>query len=150
MKETLNDNARAVLDVVRATRNHPTAQEIYDKVRHTRPHIGLASVYRILHTLSEQGIIREIERSEESRYDGQVARHDHAVCTECGALIDLPTDIMITKEHLQAVARTAGIELESHEVRLYGKCTTCQEHHIQIETALQERDRAGQEIAQWL
>ena len=135
MKETLNDNARAVLDAVQASRKHPTAQEIYDEVRHTRPHIGLASVYRILHALTEQGMIREIGRSEESRYDGQVARHDHAVCTECGALIDLPIDIALTQEHLQTVAQAAGIELESHEVRLYGKCTACQTRHKQLETS---------------
>ncbi len=123
MKETLTGNAKAVLDVVHAARSHPTAQEIYDEVRRTRPHIGLASVYRILHVLTELGMIREIGRKEESRYDGQVARHDHAVCTECGALIDLPTAITLAQEHLQAVARSAGIELESHEVRLYGRCT---------------------------
>lgn len=135
MKETLTGNAQAVLDVVHALGNHPTAQEIYDEVRHTRPNIGLASVYRILHTLTEQGMIREIGRSEESRYDGQVARHDHAVCTECGMLIDLPDDIALTQEHLQTVARAAGLELESHEVRLYGKCTACQMRHKQLETS---------------
>jgi Fur family peroxide stress response transcriptional regulator len=138
MKETLNDNARAVLDAVQASRKHPTAQEIYDEVRHTRPHIGLASVYRILHTLTEQGMIREIGRNEESRYDGQVARHDHAVCTECGVLIDLPGDIALTKEHLQIVAQAAGIELESHEVRLYGKCMTCQARYNQLKTSSTE------------
>ncbi len=135
MKETLTGNAQAVLDVVRTLGNHPTAQEIYDEVRHTRPNIGLASVYRILHALTEQEIIREIGRNEESRYDGQVARHDHAVCTECGTLIDLANDIVLTKEHLQTVARATGIELESHEVRLYGKCTPCQMRHKQLETS---------------
>ena len=135
MKETLTGNAQAVLDAVRVAGNHPTAQEIYDKVRHTRPNIGLASVYRILHMLTEQGMIREIGRSEESRYDGQVVRHDHAVCTECGTLIDLPDDIALTKEHLQAVAWQAGIELESHEVRLYGKCTACLARHDRLETS---------------
>jgi Fur family transcriptional regulator, peroxide stress response regulator len=135
MKETLTGNAQAVLDLVRATGSHPTAQEIYDEVRRTRPHIGLASVYRTLHTLTELGMIREIGHNEESRYDGQVARHDHAVCTECGALIDLPTDIVLVQDHLQTVARAAGIELESHEVRLYGKCTACQVRHRQLETS---------------
>ena len=135
MKETLTGNAQAVLNVVRGCGNHLTAQEIYDEVRHTRPNIGLASVYRILHALTEQGIIREIGRNEESRYDGQVARHDHAVCTKCGTLIDLPNDIALTKEHLQTVARAAGIELESHEVRLYGKCMACQMRQKELETS---------------
>lgn len=95
-------------------------------------------MYRILHTLTEQGMIREIGRSEESRYDGQVARHDHAICTECGALIDLPSDIALTQEHLRAMAQAVGIELESYEVRLYGKCTVCQASHKQLETTVSQ------------
>ena len=126
MTKTPTSNAQAILEIVRAADNHPTAQEIYEAVRHTRPHIGLASVYRILRALVEQGEIKELGASEEShRYDGHLARHDHAVCTNCGALIDLP------REHLWAAARTAGIELESHEVRLYGRCTNCQARHSQ-------------------
>lgn len=136
MKETLTGNAQAVLDVVQAARNHPTAQEIYDEVRHIRPNIGLASVYRILHTLVGQGLIREIGRNEESRYDGRIMRHDHAICTRCGTLIDLSTDIPVTREYLQALAREAGIELESHEIRLYGRCTGCQARQEQLETTM--------------
>ncbi|SRR6266487_1690329 len=130
MKETLTSNAQAVLDIVRAANNHPTALEIYDAVRQTRPHIGLASVYRILHALVEQGAIKEIGPGEEShRYDGQLTRHDHAVCTGCGALIDLPLEITLSQESLQAAALATGIELESHEVRLYGRCSSCQARH---------------------
>jgi Fur family peroxide stress response transcriptional regulator len=136
MKETLTDNARAVLHAVQASSHHPTAQEIYDDVRHTRPNIGLASVYRILHTLTAQGMIREVGRSDETRYDGQVARHDHAICTECGALIDLPTAIALAQENLETIAQAAGIALESYEVRLYGQCTACQAHHKQVETTV--------------
>jgi Fur family peroxide stress response transcriptional regulator len=138
MKETLTGNAQAVLDVIRASRDHPTAQEIYDEVRHMRPNIGLASVYRILHILAEQGMIREMGRNADCRYDGRVARHDHAICTECGALIDLPSEILVTQEHLQAMAQAVGIELESHEVRLYGKCSACQVKQRQLETAVAE------------
>ncbi len=132
MTKTITSNTQAILEIVRAADNHPTAQEIYDAVRRTRPHIGLASVYRILRALVERGEIKEIGSSEEShRYDGHLARHDHAVCTNCGALIDLSTEIALSREQLQAAARTAGIELESHEVRLYGHCANCQARHNQ-------------------
>ena len=57
MKETMNANARAVLEAVRAGENHPTAQGVYEAVRSVRPQIGLATVYRILHQLAEQGLI---------------------------------------------------------------------------------------------
>src|SRR5437588_11561598 len=127
MKETLNPNAHAVLDVLRATENHPTAMEVYETVRQARPRIGLATVYRVLHQLTEQGLIKELGRNDECcRYDARVDRHDHAVCTGCGALLDISVDIRLPDDVLQAAAQAAGITLGSHEVRLYGRCTNCQ------------------------
>lgn len=125
-KVTLHTNARAVLDVLRETDTHPTAQEIYERVRHVRPQIGLATVYRILHQLVEQGFIKELGDSE-ARYDAHTARHDHALCTQCGALLDIPMDIAIAHDALQQAAQAAGVELTSHEIRIYGRCKTCQE-----------------------
>jgi Fur family peroxide stress response transcriptional regulator len=126
VKTKLNSNAQAVLDTVQAVHNHPTAQEIYEAVKRLRPNIGLASVYRILHSLVEQGYIREVGRSDDSAgYDGRVSRHDHAVCTNCGALLDVPVDVAVSAEALEQAARAAGIELESYEVRLYGFCPSC-------------------------
>jgi Fe2+ or Zn2+ uptake regulation protein len=127
MKEKLNSNAQAVLDIVWATENHPTALEVYEAVKRVRPRMGLASVYRILHHLVEQEYIKEVERGEERyRYDGNVSRHDHAVCTTCGALLDVPVEITVPEDVLQAAAQATGIKLGSHEVRLYGRCSSCQ------------------------
>jgi Fur family transcriptional regulator, peroxide stress response regulator len=123
---TLNTNARAVLDVLQATDRHPTALEVYEAVRGVRPRIGLATVYRILHQLAEQGVISAIGRDAECRYDARTHRHDHAICTVCGALLDVPIDIRLSTETLQAAACAAGIELNSHEVRIYGRCVNCQ------------------------
>ena len=129
MKEKLTSNAQAVLATVREANNHPTALEIYEAVKHVRPHMGLASVYRILHQLVEQGYINELGNSDESnRYDGNTSRHDHAICTNCGVLIDLPIEIVLPERVLQTAAQAAGIELGSHEVRLYGRCSSCQKH----------------------
>lgn len=126
MKEKLNTNAQAVLEIVQTTHTHPTALEIYDAVKRVRPRIGLASVYRILHQLVERGYIRELGRSDEScRYDGETSRHDHAVCTVCGALLDVPAEIELPQEVLQRAAQAAGIILSSHEIRLYGQCPSC-------------------------
>ncbi len=126
MQVELNGNAQAIFDIVRAMQNHPTALEIYEEVKRVRPRMGLASVYRILHHLVEQGYVKEVGRSEEGyRYDGNVSRHDHVVCTDCGALLDMPVEVRIPQEVLQAAARAAGVELESYEVRLYGRCSAC-------------------------
>jgi len=130
MKEKLTSNAQAVLEIVRESHNHPTALEIYEAVKRVRPHVGLASVYRSLHQLTEQRYINELGRSDEScRYDGNISRHDHAICTNCGALIDLPIEIVLPEEDLQVAAQAAGIELGSYEVRLYGRCSSCQKRN---------------------
>lgn len=126
MENLLNTNAQAVLDVLRASDRHPTAAEIYEAVRQVRPRIGLATVYRILHQLTQQGFINELGRNDECcRYDARTKRHDHAVCTVCGALLDIPLEIVLPDKVLQAAAESAGISLGAHEVRIYGKCTAC-------------------------
>ncbi|MGH2509589.1 MAG: Fur family transcriptional regulator [Ktedonobacteraceae bacterium] len=127
MEDLLNQNARAVLAVLQASTNHPTAQEVYDEVRLARPKIGLATVYRILHQLAEQGMIKVWGYgSERARYDARTHRHDHACCTECGALLDVPVEIELSREALEQAACAAGIEMGSHEVRIYGRCQRCQ------------------------
>ena len=128
IKSMLNENAQAILDMVRGARNHPTALEIYEAVKQQRPRIGLASVYRILHSLVEQKYIRELRMGDEdfNRYDGRIERHDHAICRSCGKLLDLPVEIALSQQALQEAAQAAGIELETHEVRLYGLCVSCQ------------------------
>ncbi len=127
LKEKLNINAQAVLDVVYSVDTHPTALEVYGLVKQVRPRIGLASVYRILGHLVEQGHIKEISYGDaSSRYDGRTKRHDHGVCTICGALLDLPIDVVLSQQVLQIAAQAAGIELSTHEVRIYGRCPSCQ------------------------
>jgi Fe2+ or Zn2+ uptake regulation protein len=129
MGGTLNANAQAVLDVVRQMANHPTAAEVYRTVTDVRPHMGLASVYRILHRLAEQGYIRELHLGDEScRYDARMERHDHAVCADCGVLLDIPFNLVLPEETLRAVAQAVDLELFSHELRIYGRCSGCQIH----------------------
>ena len=127
MEELLNTNARAVLGVLRDGGNHLTAQEVFDEVRRVRPRIGLATVYRILRQLVEQGVITVWGYgSESARYDACTRRHDHAFCTGCGALLDVPLGIELPRETLEEAVRTTGMQIGSYEVRIYGRCRNCQ------------------------
>ena len=134
MREKLNANAQAVLECVQKANRatvHPTALEVYETVKQKRPQIGLASVYRILHQLVESAHLKEVHDGEEScRYDSRTGRHDHAVCTQCGVLIDLPIDILVSEQILSDAAHAANIELNSHEVRLYGLCSLCKAQNM--------------------
>ena len=132
MKDTLNANAQAVLDVVRSVNTHPTALEIYELVKQNRPRIGLASIYRILGHLVGQDYIKELHQgNESSRYDGRTERHDHAICSNCGTLLDLPGDVIVSQNALQQAAQTVGMQINTYEVRIYGCCASCQARQSQ-------------------
>ncbi|HLZ24270.1 MAG TPA: transcriptional repressor [Ktedonobacterales bacterium] len=120
----------AVLAALRATARHPTAGELYDAVRRHYPHMGRATVYRALQRLETAGLAVEVGRDSLGRhYDARTERHDHAVCTRCGRVRDilpendLPTELLTG---LAQLARAAGVTVDTYEIRLYGRCSACQ------------------------
>jgi Fur family transcriptional regulator, peroxide stress response regulator len=117
------------LAVVRAlvdARNHPSAEDLFARVRETCPTTSLATVYKTLDTLKEIGEVLELEfREGSNRYDGiRPGAHPHLVCTRCGRIEDLDLEGL---EALTAqVAQSTGYEIRSHRVDFYGICGECQ------------------------
>ncbi|MDQ3453761.1 MAG: transcriptional repressor [Actinomycetota bacterium] len=115
----------AVLDVVRQAHDHPTAREVYQRVRRRAPGIGFATVYRALNLLAKHGQVLELQLGDEAvaRYDGNVARHDHVVCTRCGAVADVSVDL---RDHITVEAAAAsGFAVDAYELRFSGRCPSC-------------------------
>ncbi len=115
-----------VLDVVYHGEGHLTADEVYARVRAQSPQVDLSTVYRNLLFLRQQGLIGEL------RLEGQSARfeavrtgheHHHAVCTHCGAMIDLaPDDLSQLSDDL---ARKYGFAVNLVHLTLNGQCLAC-------------------------
>ena len=121
----LTPQRQAVLDVLRAAHDHPTAQDVLDRVRHTSPGIGAATVYRALGQLVEQGQALELDLgAAAARYDANTARHDHVVCTGCGAAADV--DAPLPHRVAADVASVTGFTVTGHDLRFRGLCPTCQ------------------------
>lgn len=79
-----------ILEELRKRRDHPTAEEIHAGVRRILPSISLGTIYRNLDFLADRGEIRRIECSGKAmRFDGNVARHEHALCIGCGRIEDI-------------------------------------------------------------
>ena len=113
-----------VLQVIRASENHLTASEIFEAARRLRPTISYATVYNSLRFLKESGLIREIHfGNAASRYDRETERHDHAMCTRCGKLVDF--DLDLTSELMRTAARRSGFKAESVHLTLHGLCPDC-------------------------
>ena len=114
----------AVLDVLRGSYNHPTAAEIYRKVRRRRPGVAYATIYNALNWLTRKGMVVELKLGDEaSRYDPITERHDHLVCTRCGALVD--SHIELPRKLWANAGRRAGFRIQHYRLELYGSCPSC-------------------------
>jgi len=124
MKKTRNTRQRGIiLDILRESHEHPTAEIIYRDARRVLPNISLGTVYRNLKLLVERGLIRELNGRGFGRYDGNLARHDHFTCQVCGQISDLAAS-EDRALHRRVAART-GFEISHHRMEFYGRCPSC-------------------------
>jgi Fur family peroxide stress response transcriptional regulator len=125
-EQKLTPQRDAVLQVILAREDHPTANEIFEAARQRLPTISYATVYNSLRYLKEAGLVHEIKFGDSaSRYDRETDRHDHAICNSCGKLVDF--DLPQTAELMQAAARKSRFKPESVHLTLRGLCVDCRE-----------------------
>jgi Fe2+ or Zn2+ uptake regulation protein len=114
---------RIILDVVRSTTVHPSAAQVYARVRRRLARVSLATVYRNLRLLAAEGLLRERADVAGLRFDGRTDRHDHFTCVGCRRIFDLPSRAAPTA--LGVAAAGGGFEVLGHRVELYGRCPAC-------------------------
>jgi len=122
--EKLTRQREAVLGVIREREDHPTANDIFEAARQRLPGISYATVYNSLRFLKEAGLVHEIKFGDSaSRYDRETDRHDHALCSQCGKLVDF--DLPQAAELMKAAARRSKFKPESVHLTLKGVCPDC-------------------------
>ncbi|MDF2962186.1 MAG: peptide transporter substrate-binding protein [Paenibacillus sp.] len=114
----------AILAYLLNTMSHPTADEIYKALAPRFPSMSVATVYNNLKVFIETGLVREMTYGDHSsRFDADMSDHYHALCEECGKLVDF------AYKPLDDLERTAGLEtgflVKSHRVEVYGLCAEC-------------------------
>ncbi len=115
----------AILRVLRNTRSHPTAGQIYDEVRKEIPNISKGTVYRNLQVLQENGDVSEISlNGTVSRYEARQESHYHFRCEQCGRVSDI--DMPVDRELDRQVAKRTGFEISHHQLEFRGLCNDCQ------------------------
>ena len=120
----LTKQRREVFDVLLSKRDHPTATEVFVRVKEKVPGISLATVYNCLETLTHSCLVRQVnlDRSP-SRYCPNLEEHAHFHCESCGHI----TDIAIKDACLlqSALALPPGTHIHRTETALRGLCPTC-------------------------
>jgi Fur family transcriptional regulator, peroxide stress response regulator len=117
----------AVLEVVRGTESHPTAEEVHRLVRRRLPGVSLGTIYRNLWLLVGTGLLNELP-GPHARFDANTRAHHHFVCERCGRIIDV--DAALAEPHASAlsarVASRTGFSITNHRIDLFGRCRECQ------------------------
>lgn len=108
---------RAIYENVMQRCDHPTAQDIHADLEATG--IGLATVYRNLAIMAQDGLITTVEHEGEVRYDCNNEPHAHATCDSCGALWDIPLP------SVNDVAQPSLAAIHRVDLMLRGRCHTC-------------------------
>ena len=115
----------AILECLRSTTAHPSAETVHEMLRQDHPDISLATVYRNLALFKKQGLIQSIGTvNGTERFDANVCTHVHFVCSCCDAVLDLP--LMDTQESLcTAAAEQVGGQVTGCSLIFTGKCSHC-------------------------
>ncbi|MCY7347735.1 MAG: transcriptional repressor [Pyrinomonadaceae bacterium] len=120
----LTKQRQSVLQVIRESDKHLTANEVFDGARRLLPSISFATVYNSLRYLKQEELIGEIRFDTGAKlYDRRLTRHDHAICDDYGKLVDL--ELPLPDELLEVAADRSKFKVASIELTLRGLCPEC-------------------------
>ena len=116
----------AVFEYLRSTKDHATAEQVYETVRRRLPNISLATVYKALEALVNARLAHKIpDANGPARYDCRNEAHYHFRCLRTGRLCDLPTSFdshLLDKldPTLVESLRRRGFFVTGHHLELLG------------------------------
>jgi Fur family peroxide stress response transcriptional regulator len=116
----------AIYEMLVASENHPTAEDIYRTVKRAYPMISQNTVYYTLSAFKEARLISEVNVGHEhARFDANMDRHHHLVCVSCQEINDVYDE---TLNRLSvSTANERQYTILGHRVEFYGHCKRCRE-----------------------
>ncbi|MBN1157466.1 transcriptional repressor [Candidatus Woesearchaeota archaeon] len=78
-----------ILQHLKSVDTHPTAEQIYARIKEDIPAISLATVYRNLNFLADSGEVIRFEFRGKTHFDGDMSSHQHGICRGCGRVFDI-------------------------------------------------------------
>lgn len=114
----------AVTELLREAKEFQTAQQIHDQLRARGHSIGLATVYRNLQSMAEQGEVDVVRSGTEATFRSCTdTHHHHLVCRECGKAVEVEGPEV--EEWAERVAQEHGFTEVNHVMEIFGLCTEC-------------------------
>ena len=116
---------QAIYDALRASREHPSAEQLYTMLKPDYPDLSLGTIYRNLGILMEDGLVVGVGQvGGEERFDAYTDAHAHFICSKCGAVMDLEISEDAVPDYA-AVEESTGSRIVSHSLTYTGICKNC-------------------------
>ena len=108
---------------IKDDKSHPTADQIYERVRKLIPKISLGTVYRNLQNLVAHDRLQIVMHGRSQHFDPLLKRHQHFICENCDAVYDIffETSTKIDSPQLP----DQGFKVNSLQLAFYGSCRNC-------------------------
>ena len=117
----------AILEYMRQTDAHPSAETVHAGLKATVPDISLGTVYRNLSLFKQQGLIQSLGSVQGvERFDGNIEPHVHFICNDCGKVTDLH-QMQGPGELTETAAKLAGARVTQCQLTFRGQCGACGE-----------------------
>ena len=117
----------AICKALVESHDHPSASQLYDKLKQEYPSLSLATIYNTLDALVGQGMINILGDAGDGRvhFDAYIGPHINLACLKCHQITDIESDLVprISVE----VSNTSGYEIKGSRVFYYGICPACQQ-----------------------
>ena len=119
-----------ILQSLKNRTDHPTAEKLYLDLKEQMPELGIATVYRNLSELCEEGDIIKIKSKKHGpdRFDGNIMPHIHFECNSCQELFDIflyDNQIEKLNNEIKKIASGVCAELTESTIQISGFCIKC-------------------------
>lgn len=116
---------QAIYELLLSTKEHPSAEWIYNNLKSEFPDLSLGTVYRNLKLLEENGTVKSVAVVEgRERYDALMSPHSHFVCNNCGRVIDVFFSSEVS-DFTEKLHIDGAKQIDSFSLIYYGICDKC-------------------------
>ena len=113
----------AILEAIIKLNNHPTAENIIDYIRKNHPNISVATVYKVLDALVENGLIEKVKTEKGiMRYDAVMESHHHVYCSDSERIEDyVDNELNKLLEKYFKEKKIPDFQIEDIKLQIIGK-----------------------------
>jgi len=118
-----------LLRLIASSDGHPSAAQLYGRIKRQFPTMSHATVYKTLALLKDMGQVLEIDLRDDSHYDGnRPSPHPHLICTRCNKIVD--GDLDLEPSVVRKLEQASGYQNLRPQLAFYGLCPDCKKESV--------------------